>query len=108
MVIPMSITFSPTLHPSEHGTEADEVYMNLNNGSARTFITNLLGREWDECGTIVPAEILYDWDKLLVVAAALDVVDPNYSIEGYWSFRLAEFFDVCRWADRKGRDILWG
>ena len=105
----MSITFSPTLHPSEHGTEADEIYLNLNDGSARTFVTNLLGREWDESGTIVPAEVLYDWDNLLVMAAALDVVDDRvHAIDNYWSFRLAEFMDVCRWADRKGRDILWG
>lgn len=104
----MSITFSPALHPSEHGTEADEVYMNLANVTAHTFITNVLGREWDQFGTIVPAEVLYDEDNLTVMAAALDVVDPEHAIENYWSFRLAEFLDVCRWADRKGRDILWG
>lgn len=104
----MSITFSPALHPSEHGTEADEVYMNLANVTARIFVTNLLGREWGEFGTIVPAEVLYDETNLLVMAAALDVVDPEHAIESYWSFRLAEFLDVCRWADRKGRDILWG
>ena len=104
----MSITFSPTLHPSEHGTEADEVYMNLANVSARVFIVEVLGLEFDYCGTIIPAEVLYGADEAEVMAAALDVLDTEHAIEGYWSFRLAEFLDVCRWADRKGRDILWG
>ena len=104
----MSITFSPALHPSEHGTEADEVYMNLANGTARMFITELLGREWDEFGTIIPADVLTSVDELAAVAQALDVLDPDHAICGYWSFRLGEFLDVCRWADRKGRDILWG
>lgn len=104
----MSITFSPTLHPSEHGTEADEVYMNLANVTARVFVEEVLGLPFDEFGTIIPAYVLHGADEHAVVAAALDVFDPNHAIEGYWSFRLVEFLDVCRWADRKGRDILWG
>lgn len=104
----MSITFSPALHPSEHGTEADEVYMNLANVTAATFVRSVLGLEFEPLGSIIPTDVLIREDELVVMAAALDVVDPEHAIENYWSFRLAEFLEVCRWADRKGRDILWG
>jgi hypothetical protein len=104
----MSITFSPTLHPSEHGTDADEVYVNLANKTAAVFITNVLGLAWDSFGTINPTDVLIREDELVTMAAALDVVDPEHAIEGYWSFRVGEFLEVARWADRKGRDILWG
>lgn len=96
------------MHPSEYGTEADEVYMNLANVTASVFISNVLGLEFDYCGSMIPTDVLIREDELTAMAAALDVVDPEHAIEGYWSFRLAEFLDVCRWADRKGRDILWG
>lgn len=104
----MSITFSPTMHPSEYGTEADEVYVNLANRTAATFITNVLGLPWEPCGSVNPTDVLIREDEMAAVAAALDVVDPEHAIDGYWTFRLAEFLDVARWADRKGRDILWG
>ena len=104
----MSITFSPTMHPSEYGTDADDVYVNMHNKNAATFITNVLGLEWDACGSIIPTDVLIRQDELVVMAAALDAVDTDHAIEGYWSMRVGEFLEVARWADIKGRDILWG
>lgn len=103
----MSITFSPTTHPSEYD-EVQDIYMNLANVTARVFITEILGLEFDHAGSINPTDPLLREDELSVMAATLDVLDNDHAIEGYWSFRLAEFLEVARWADRKGRDILWG
>lgn len=103
----MSITFSPAIHPSEV-SETEDLYMNLHNINARTFISTVLGMEWDECGRVIPTDVLIREDELLLMASALDAMDGEQIIDGYWSFRLGEFLDVARWADRKGRDILWG
>lgn len=106
-VIYMSITFYPTTHPSEQD-EVEELYSNMHSASARTFVENILGLTWDLCGSINPTDVLIREDELVVMARVQDAIDPRHSIEGYWSFRLAEFLDVARWADLKGRDILWG
>lgn len=104
----MGIQFAPTLHPSEYGTEADEIMMDLNQRSARIFLAEVLEIPFgDGYGTIIPKDVLWEEDELRVRAAMLDAVDTDHIIEDYWSFRLGEFLDVARWADRKGRDILW-
>lgn len=108
----MGIQITPALHPSEFGSdEAADLMVDLSRQNARMFFENVLevpADEWTHgAGSIVPADVLLDQDALAVRAAMLDIVDTDHMIEGYWSLRLDEFLDVARWADRKGRDILW-